>query len=496
MMSIRMLAVLMAVVLGSNWAAADQCFLTFDGPLYEGPQVQIRDDGEFIEVAGQRFSKSSVKTMSGLGPISGLDVYAHRERALRREQPTGAGAWLQLAQFCVAQDLAPEARACFEKVLTLDPDAEQAAAARSGIEGLAWDPAWWEADDEQFRLDADALEQAGTARFIAPGGDDAAGDGTREHPWASLQHAWRQAKPGHVLLLREGEYDWDRRVEFRGGGGEPGAPVTIAAYPGETVRLKSGLHFWRQAAHFRVIDLKVEAAIGLRDADFADVVRCEVFHAGAYHGIGTMGRCRRVRILDCHVHHNGRTGTNLDHGIYIGAGTNVLVRGNTIHDNAAYGIHVFSENWRGKGIVTRVVAEDNDVWGHGFRGGLIAANLVTDVVFRGNTVHDNGLGVAVVYSPGHVRVEDNDIADNDLGLRIGKLRETATIRANRLRDCDVFLRVEPECPTEQLALADNVYDRDHDEAFEWLGQAGDFAAFRSRSNKGQGSTVKSAAPAR
>ena len=62
---------------------------------------------------------------------------------------------------------------------------------------------------------------------VAPGGSDAQA-GTLESPFATIQHALDQAKPGDVVALREGIYR--QAVKLTGKSGKEGAPITLTAY--------------------------------------------------------------------------------------------------------------------------------------------------------------------------------------------------------------------------------------------------------------------------
>lgn len=79
----------------------------------------------------------------------------------------------------------------------------------------------------------------GRTFFVAPDGEDADNPdrGSVLRPFATLPQAFRQAGPGDTILLRGGLYG------FAGShtgwllahhGGEPGRPITVANYPGET----------------------------------------------------------------------------------------------------------------------------------------------------------------------------------------------------------------------------------------------------------------------
>src|SRR4029453_17403023 len=73
----------------------------------------------------------------------------------------------------------------------------------------------------------------GPAYWVAMDGDDA-GPGTRDEPWAPLQHGADSVGSGATVYVREGVYE--QKVEIRASG-LPGRPITFAAAPGERVVL-------------------------------------------------------------------------------------------------------------------------------------------------------------------------------------------------------------------------------------------------------------------
>ncbi|MEO8423960.1 MAG: DUF5123 domain-containing protein, partial [Actinomycetota bacterium] len=68
---------------------------------------------------------------------------------------------------------------------------------------------------------------------MATGGDDAA-PGTRDKPWATLQHAADTVPAGATVYVRGGTYG--QRVDVHVSG-KPGLPITFSAAPGETAVL-------------------------------------------------------------------------------------------------------------------------------------------------------------------------------------------------------------------------------------------------------------------
>lgn len=78
----------------------------------------------------------------------------------------------------------------------------------------------------------------GPARFVDPQVGDDSGAGTEDRPWKTLRHSLRKLRPGDTLYLRGGTY-CERPVLSRSGTSD--APITVRAYPGESVVIDGGL---------------------------------------------------------------------------------------------------------------------------------------------------------------------------------------------------------------------------------------------------------------
>ena len=72
-----------------------------------------------------------------------------------------------------------------------------------------------------------------TTYYVSPSGSDSA-PGTESQPFATVQHGVNQLSAGDTLILRAGNY---HELVTVGQSGTAGAPITLAAYPGETAAL-------------------------------------------------------------------------------------------------------------------------------------------------------------------------------------------------------------------------------------------------------------------
>jgi len=70
-----------------------------------------------------------------------------------------------------------------------------------------------------------------------PQAEDELGHGTIDKPWKTPAYAFQQLKPGDTLLIRGGTYQTYAATLTEKNSGREGMPITIKAYPGETVFL-------------------------------------------------------------------------------------------------------------------------------------------------------------------------------------------------------------------------------------------------------------------
>jgi Right handed beta helix region len=252
--------------------------------------------------------------------------------------------------------------------------------------------------------------------YISPRGSDT-NSGTIQAPWMHLQKAFDALTAGQVACLRVGTYEPAgtyntpsyRQTLLRSG--EPGNPIVIRNYPGETANIlglvvvrgnylkilgtppSGGLIFrgplgpdasgvkgkgssqvWLDKCHSVLID-----HVEIRNNDY---------HAGLY-----VSDVSDIQILGCYVHDNGRFGLdtdamgqhplNVDQGIYwaSSSGTNRIANCLLEH-NRAYDLQLFAGSGRITGLTisqnTIVKAMNSGVLiGKGSDGNVFANNIVS-----------------------------------------------------------------------------------------------------------------------
>jgi parallel beta helix pectate lyase-like protein len=243
----------------------------------------------------------------------------------------------------------------------------------------------------------------GRVYFIARNGDNA-GPGTRARPWRTIQRAFDRLRPGERALVRGGKYVQDLVAQRRG---TVGAPITVAAYPGERVVLRAAstsgdtypLRVTSGAAYLRVSGFVIERAKGTSSTNV-------YFEGSAHHvelsgneirfsqdqGIFAEASTSNLQILRNRIHDNGRghaSGQHQSHGIYI-EGRNHLIANNVINRHPyGFGIQIYPEN-------TGTIVVSNTVVHSGHSGIVVGGDEgVGNITIRNNILAFNrSYGVA------------------------------------------------------------------------------------------------------
>jgi hypothetical protein len=300
----------------------------------------------------------------------------------------------------------------------------------------------------------------GSVYWVAIDGDDA-GPGTRDEPWATLQHAADSVGPGATVYVREGVYE--QRVELRSSG-TPGRPITFAVAPGERVVLDgSSLEvppgqnamIAIDSQHFVTIrgfeitgyrsDVSGHVPIGILVTGAADHVRLagNVVHdmgttfqgrnGGDAHGIAVFGTAGDHPIEEVEIVDNELANLTLGSSEALVVNGNVKdfrIEGNKVHDTNNIGIDV---------IGFEGTAPDPTV--DQARDGIVRGNVVWNVDSYGNPAYGNDRSADGIYVDGgrDILVEGNTIHDVNIGIELasehaGRSTRNVTARNNLVYD--------------------------------------------------------------
>src|SRR5262245_49595805 len=175
---------------------------------------------------------------------------------------------------------------------------------------------------------------ASTYYVDGAGGDDS-NEGTLLKPFESINRGTQVLRPGDTLYIRAGTYSESLRNSIPSGSSWS-APVTLAAYSGETVTLKPPLgtdrvlHFDGSSTQFISIEGLILDGINVRydvvkitysdnKANHAHHIRiknCEIKNSASNQGVLSTGggNAGNNQFIGLNVHDNG--GSELNHGLY------------------------------------------------------------------------------------------------------------------------------------------------------------------------------------
>jgi hypothetical protein len=279
----------------------------------------------------------------------------------------------------------------------------------------------------------------GPAYWVAMDGDDA-GPGTRDEPWATIQHAADSVGSGATVYVREGVYE--QKVEIRASG-LPGRPITFAAAPGERVVLDgSSLEVpagqnamiaidsqrFVTIRGFEITGYRSDASghvpIGILVTGAADHIRLtgnvvrdmgttfEGRNGGDAHGIAVFGSAGDHPIEEVEIVDNELANLTLGSSEALVVNGNVKdfrIEGNEVHDTNNIGIDV---------IGFEGTAPDPTV--DQARDGIVRGNEVWNVDSYGNPAYGNDRSADGIYVDGgrDILVEGNTIHDVNIGIEL------------------------------------------------------------------------------
>jgi hypothetical protein len=244
-------------------------------------------------------------------------------------------------------------------------------------------------------------ELAAVDVYVATNGRDDR-TGTINAPYRTLKQALAKVGPGDTVFLRGGSYgeridtNWQRVPA----GNSWSSPVTVRAYPGESVRLGrvniQGSSYRYIIFQDLIFDNRGEGNHNtIRLAEGANHIRLlnvEVTGAG-HSGISvvggrTVGHADYNEFINVNSHNNGLSpicAPNYCHAIYIGGASDNLIQGGTYHSSfAGYGIHIYtSSGGNNRNIVQGVQAYGNTGYGVIMTGGNSNRLSGSDVFWNG-----------------------------------------------------------------------------------------------------------------
>jgi len=218
--------------------------------------------------------------------------------------------------------------------------------------------------------------------YASPSGDDGSA-GTLAQPFRTIQKGLSMLHAGDVLYLRAGTYQEQLlEVEFGSGGSSWNEPVTVAAYPSETVILRpvtnqgNVVRFQDGSVSFvRLAGLILDAATA-GGGSGASVVYCGATSHDLHldgvemmngNGNGSLCTGKYIEFRNMRVHDNGGPAYPNANGMYM-TGSYITIIGGEFYDNVCYGVR--------------------------FWDSAHPATMATHNIVAGARIYRNGLGIA------------------------------------------------------------------------------------------------------
>lgn len=228
-------------------------------------------------------------------------------------------------------------------------------------------------------------EASAAEHWVATGGDDDAA-GTRDSPWATLQHAADEATAGSTIYVRGGVYAQRLNVTASGA---PGRPIVFRNEPGERPVLDgSSIEVTQEFSPMISVD-------GRRHVE--------------------------IRGFEIRGHRTDRSGYNPVGILVTGASDHISIAGNVVHDMGttyqgrvggdAHGIAVYGN--LADHPIDEVVISGNELHdlSLGSSEALVVNGNVTDFLIQGNEVHDtNNIGIVAIGYEGTAPDPSVDVA--------------------------------------------------------------------------------------
>lgn len=260
-----------------------------------------------------------------------------------------------------------------------------------------------------FHLDGLGRVAASTDFYVSPSGRDGA-DGSKAHPWKSLERAAQSVPPGSTVHVMAGTYNSSGELK-----------TSVSGTASSRIRFVSDEKWGAKLRSAKTGN----SAVWWNEGSYVDIEGFDISGNGA---LGIYNTGSFTRIVGNSVHDIPAPGcpANGGAGILDGnfAASDDDVIGNTVHDigdprSICVRVHgIYHTNLRG--TITGNVVYHNQGWG------IHLWHAASGVTITGNEVFDNSYGGIIVGAnaadfPGRYGSDDNTIVSNNKVYRNGLL---------------------------------------------------------------------------
>lgn len=215
--------------------------------------------------------------------------------------------------------------------------------------------------------------------YVATYGSDS-NPGTLQLPWQKLSYAITQTGAGDTIIMRGGIHVTNE-VWIRGDhgqGGSNGQYLTIKNYPGEIASVGGIRRIIVDGANYvRIEGLSFRLPYRISGGGIGFQVLNNRFF-GMQPSFGAIEFFADSGLIEGNIIEITGGGDTQDHGIYLHAGHNNIIRNNTITGPSGYGIHVYDAVSSGGGHASigydSILIENNVILNSRERAGIIVAH--------------------------------------------------------------------------------------------------------------------------
>jgi parallel beta-helix repeat protein len=272
-------------------------------------------------------------------------------------------------------------------------------------------------------------------------------------------------KPGDKLYIRAGTYTEQIDLATPNKTGTAGYYITIGGYPGErpTIRYSEGTNGWgviraRGNRGWLIFEnLILDGALSgnrtgwqITEGNHDFILRNLEIKNFKFNGLYV--EANNVKILNCKIHHqvwvNDWGGDNRWYGIYFHHGANGVIEGNEIYNNPGGGIHAYP------GTISNLIIRGNRIHDNNtmttssvegiivFRGSSYGVlQTISGVQIYNNLVYKNSIsggtsgGIRVSNGPDGTKIWNNTVYANKgwgINIQAGTSRPTNTVVQNNI----------------------------------------------------------------
>jgi parallel beta-helix repeat protein len=243
--------------------------------------------------------------------------------------------------------------------------------------------------------------------YISPTGSDS-GAGTETSPWLTIQKALSVMDAGDTLYARGGTYNNQYGITLSNKTGTSTAPITIAAYPGETPIFSD---VWPSSVLHTFMEIRNSSWVVLDGLTIQNYSK-----NGLWIGNDTAGQTNHnITVQNCTIQNIG-TSTAQHHGIYLSADNyDTTIQNNKISNVTSAGIHMFHVPGGNNFKIYNNVISNN-------REGIIVDDAHNNTDIINNTFYNNTRNIDISNYNGNTITNTriyNNISYNNVSGQIG-----------------------------------------------------------------------------